>query len=1029
MNDNDRNQSSFEEEEGGMDLSAASDLEGELVSEPWIISAGRSFGRFLAKIGVGILGFLFDAIKAVFGLVFGIFYGLYALVRGAFVGLRGAHRNFYEVDVYGKVSYFVMGVSHIKSRHIAEGVIYLAVEIVFLLWMGLTGWISIGNLSLNDEVKESFKNVGNILVLVQGIFTLIFALAFFVFYFSYLRAVHDLYVIHNEPAFKNAQLKALYAIEHNADFEDVKAARTGHERRKLLMENHGYGVIDARYASYLPWSRLDPNPQGLVGAFVNLRRTLVVFETKVYEKYDALRRQVELRLLSDVFARFLEWHFVPSKETRGYSAVYQEARTRYIRFIHKYDKYNDYHAVTRDYRVMITLLSSPKTIADCAHGIGEGKTLVGPDAALVYALRDPSKYLAAAFDGLEGKITHKAIDDNLNVKVAMDGSLRRKLSKIFHACYLYAGQEKAGGEPLVDGKINKEALKGRPIEENLKTYLAYYEQRCEAYGVKYAAKAATSVPIIASRLIGVYGCSYSLAKKAARIYLRGLKAEEKPAKENGRSLFYNNYVNPFALAGRSMNEVVGLYRRSYELRAAAFEEENAARAASAKAVSAILADPYAYLSFEGNENAVLKALGTEHPELTAYDLRFLRKDLAMAARLGAEGGAAYLKARHQESLAYARMSEAPFHGQANPFVKKVKQFGDERFAFTVMSLPIIGSICCSIVPLVISILIAFTDWAGQAAGQRLFTWSLSGWENAFGLGATGQVFFSTFLELLTWTLVWAVLATFLNYIFGIILALMINRKSIKLKKMWRTIFVVTIAIPQFITLLCMRSIFSDNGPINTWLLQQGWYVDGVSKALGMGRYVGDDWIATAFPFLVTKTGSASRADLPYTGTNPFVLAFTQAFWPKLTIVLINIWVGIPYTMLSTSGILMNIPDDLYESSQIDGANKWRQFWSITMPYVLFVTGPSLLTTFIGNINNFNVIFFLTDGGYNHGGMLETSAGDTSLLITWIYNLSNATPPMYNTTSILGCIVFAICGFFSLIVYRRLGSVKNEEEFQ
>ena len=224
-------------------------------------------------------------------------------------------------------------------------------------------------------------------------------------------------------------------------------------------------------------------------------------------------------------------------------------------------------------------------------------------------------------------------------------------------------------------------------------------------------------------------------------------------------------------------------------------------------------------------------------------------------------------------------------------------------------------------------------------------------------------------------------------------------------------------------------VFSDNGPINTWLLQQGWYVDGVSKALGMGRYVGEDWVATAFPFLVTKTGSASRADLPYSGTNPFVLAFTQAFWPKLTIVLINIWVGIPYTMLSTSGILMNIPDDLYESSQIDGANKWRQFWSITMPYVLFVTGPSLLTTFIGNINNFNVIFFLTDGGYNHGGMLETSAGDTSLLITWIYNLSNATPPMYNTTSILGCIVFAICGFFSLIVYRRLGSVKNEEEFQ
>ena len=265
MNDNDRNQSSFEEEEGGMDLSAASDLEGELVSEPWVISAGRSFGRFLAKIGVGILGFLFDAIKALFGLVFGIFYGLYALVRGAFAGLRGAHRNFYEVDVYGKVSYFVMGVSHIKSRHIAEGVIYLAVEIVFLLWMGLTGWMSIGNLALNDEVKESFKNVGNIVVLVQGIFTLIFALAFFVFYFSYLRAVHDLYVIHNEPAFKNAQLKALYAIEHNADFEDVKG--------KVVSSIPGIGVVTLYLNS----------PYGLLGVSLAF---LILFSAELYLEHE-----------------------------------------------------------------------------------------------------------------------------------------------------------------------------------------------------------------------------------------------------------------------------------------------------------------------------------------------------------------------------------------------------------------------------------------------------------------------------------------------------------------------------------------------------------------------------------------------------------------------------------------------------------------------------------------------------------------------------------------------------------------------
>jgi arabinogalactan oligomer/maltooligosaccharide transport system permease protein len=141
-------------------------------------------------------------------------------------------------------------------------------------------------------------------------------------------------------------------------------------------------------------------------------------------------------------------------------------------------------------------------------------------------------------------------------------------------------------------------------------------------------------------------------------------------------------------------------------------------------------------------------------------------------------------------------------------------------------------------------------------------------------------------------------------------------------------------------------------------------------------------------------------------------------------------------MLSTSGILMNIPEDLYESARIDGASPWTQFWKITMPYILFVTGPSLLTTFIGNINNFNVIYLLTGGNPE---MYDVVSGDinllcnpghTDLLITWLYKLSyDANGAQYNVASVIGIIVFVICAFFSLIMYKRLGSVQNEEEFQ
>ena len=83
------------------------------------------------------------------------------------------------------------------------------------------------------------------------------------------------------------------------------------------------------------------------------------------------------------------------------------------------------------------------------------------------------------------------------------------------------------------------------------------------------------------------------------------------------------------------------------------------------------------------------------------------------------------------------------------------------------------------------------------------------------------------------------------------------------------------------------------------------------------------------------------------------------------VVVINMWIGIPYTMMTFSGVLMNIPAELYESAEIDGAGVLQSFFSITLPYMIFVTAPATITTFVGNINNFNVIYLLTGGGPLH----------------------------------------------------------------
>ncbi len=315
------------------------------------------------------------------------------------------------------------------------------------------------------------------------------------------------------------------------------------------------------------------------------------------------------------------------------------------------------------------------------------------------------------------------------------------------------------------------------------------------------------------------------------------------------------------------------------------------------------------------------------------------------------------------------------------FYKEVTEYADSRLHKTLLFLPVTGVVVLTVLPLVFMILIAFTnfDRHHQPPGN-LFTWV--GLENFKAMLSSGSTLGKTFFPVLGWTLVWAVLATSLNYILGMLLAMLINKKGIKFKGFYRTIFILSIAIPQFVSLLVMRNILDDDGPLNVLLENAGI----------ISEYV---------PFLTNTT-----------------LA-------RISVIVINLWIGIPYTMLITTGILMNIPEDLYESAKIDGASPVTQYLRITLPYVFFVTAPYLITQFIGNINNFNIIYFLTRGG--PATLDYYQAGKTDLLVTWLYKLT-VNSKDYSYASTIGILVFIISAVFSLIAYRRTSSYKNEEEF-
>ena len=296
----------------------------------------------------------------------------------------------------------------------------------------------------------------------------------------------------------------------------------------------------------------------------------------------------------------------------------------------------------------------------------------------------------------------------------------------------------------------------------------------------------------------------------------------------------------------------------------------------------------------------------------------------------------------------------------NNLKQDIQLYLNDKYHVTVLTLPVFLTFLFTIVPLVFMILIAFTNFdRNHQPPGNLFTWV--GFENFSAVLWNDPLKSKTFVDLLIWTLIWAVLATALNYIFGMVLALMINKKGIKIKKFWRTIFVVTIAVPQFVSLLLMSQLLADRGTLNVIL-----------KEFGL--------IKTFLPFL------------------------TDPSWAKVSVIVVNLWVGVPYSMLITSGILMNIPTDLYESAKIDGANAWVQFWKITLPYMLFVTGPYLITQFIGNINNFNVIYLLTRGGPLSLNYFQ--AGKTDLLVTWLYKLT-VNEQNYSFASTIGIFIFLI----------------------
>ena len=348
--------------------------------------------------------------------------------------------------------------------------------------------------------------------------------------------------------------------------------------------------------------------------------------------------------------------------------------------------------------------------------------------------------------------------------------------------------------------------------------------------------------------------------------------------------------------------------------------------------------------------------------------------------------------------AYRLQLQAERGRHINSFVEDIKEYLDQKFHITLLSLPVLGVVIFTLIPILLLVLVAFTNYDQQhMPPTNLFTWvGFSNFAALFGGGIT-STFGYAFVRILGWTIVWSFFATLTTYLGGILMSLLLNSKLTRGAKLWRTMLVVTIAVPQFVSLLLMRNFFANNGIVNT-----------ICANIGLTGFLRDIGLIT-------------------TGYIPFM---TAPGWVHVMIILINIWIGIPYQMLIATGVLMNLPSDQVESATIDGASKFQVFKSITMPYMLQVTGPALVTDFVKNFNNFNVIYLLTQDVYvtTNQFMANSQAKEVDLLVTWLFTL---TQDYYNykMASVIGIMVFVVCAIFTLIGFNFMIRGDKEGTYQ
>jgi len=270
---------------------------------------------------------------------------------------------------------------------------------------------------------------------------------------------------------------------------------------------------------------------------------------------------------------------------------------------------------------------------------------------------------------------------------------------------------------------------------------------------------------------------------------------------------------------------------------------------------------------------------------------------------------------------------------------------------------------------------AFTAEGGE---QLLPGWQITvGFDN-FLRAVTDASIRGPLISVTIWTFVFALISVASTFFLGLLLALVFNNTRMRFRNGYRILLILPYAFPAFLSALVWAGMMNES-----------------------------------FGFLNQVVfGGAS---IPW---------LTDPTLAKVSVLIVNLWLGFPYMFLVCMGALQGIPSDVNEAASMDGANPWQIFRSIKLPLLLVTVAPLLISSFAFNFNNFNLIYMLTNGGPRFDDV-SIPVGHTDILISMVYKVAfTGQTRDYGLASAFTILIFIVVAAISIISFRKTKALEE-----